>query len=255
MATGWVRQVPLAALDRASAVTQADLVVAVVISPHDELVAFDIGFALGRRKPLVVVSDLSPDHLPTELRNVPVVPSDGVQDAAVRAIPVAARHRHLGPTEASAGFGNEDYRRALRRDPSPANAVNIVAELLQTRGSRTYVEQRQGESLHADLVVWEPSLSSRWNPVVFEVKQFRVPDRAAVANAVEQLRLYCNLADTRLGVLLLTGDSPSHHDADGIFGRVVIVTFGAEELVSSLEDQRLGPVLMDRVTDVKRHRG
>jgi hypothetical protein len=246
---GWIRG-PLRQFNATQGIERAELVIGVLGPPgSNERVFFELGIAVGRRKRVAVLAGDMSQSLPDGIS-----PDSRFRTSEVRNLANWASDLHIASVARSAARGagfhaaTDKYLQFLKEPRSEAETVGTLSEVFKLRGARTYVEFASGSNRQRiDLAVWEPSLTSRWNPILCEVKRISGPTRQRLGGAVKQLKEYCQTADSRLGLIVLTPGSSAVDIQGALLDEIVVLTFTAEALVSDLQSQRLGPILMSRI--------
>jgi hypothetical protein len=248
---GWVGEPRVE--DPASVIPRVHLVVGIVGPPgSNERVFFEIGIAVGRQKNVTLLLAADSQTLPEGLAEGSTYSLDDLASALESVEPIYGPSvaRSTAPLGTGLGGRADEFIAALDAADSSAT-VNVLAEAFALLGARTYVEARTStETFTVDLGLWEPTLSAQWNPVLVEVKRINGPNRARILQAVKQLQLYCQSADARLGLVILTSDSAPVDVQSALIEGVVILTFSADYLLEQLRSRRLGPIVMDRIAGI-----
>ena len=241
---GWLRLSPSPSL--LGSIRRAPFVVGVVGRPGaNESVFFEVGFAVGARRRVALLTTRGAESQPGALESVSAYHDIG---DVVRAAGISVPQQLLeegetarGGSTRGLGDATEDLLAQLRTtDGSPFVALKILSKALSLLGGDPVAPR--GPDVGVDLVAWEMTLPARLTPVVFEVKRQLTPESAAAT--VAQAQHYLSTTDGRLAVLVLTGDigvlTPGQIESPGR----PVVAVRIEQLLLDLRTQRLGPVLL-----------
>jgi hypothetical protein len=223
-AGGW-----LSSLD--ATLAGCDAVVAVVAPPVSDATLLEIGVAIGRGVPVVIVveSDEGRQSLPIALRELPIITTGGSLEAfvdrlvaTVQTVAASAGRPAVfveGPREA-------EYLRAVSARLPENEIARRAAAVFISAGAKIYSDMAvPGKpTRRVDFAVWLPgTLEPAFNPVVVEVKQ------AIARNSVAQIQSYLAALNLVLGLLVTIDDAePTWHlDARTAVGSVGIATLQA----------------------------
>jgi hypothetical protein len=186
-----------------------DAVVAIVVPGASDAVLVEIGIALGRGIPVVVVTQADTDRasLPMAIQDLPAVSvsrnSAAAFDRLATMIRLLASARVGGSTQrADPKEGTPGYIAEIREQFPEGTLARDVAVFFASAGARIISELRVSEadgssSSRADFAAWIPGvLSATYNPVVVEVRSV-YEQRAEL-----QLRSYLNRLGLYIGLMI-----------------------------------------------------
>jgi hypothetical protein len=213
---------------------------------------FEIGYALGIRKPVLVIASPTAEELPFALSSLPVVRAEPTDREAIEfaldRLPANPLRHPAQPTPPSVPPLSTDrldeYATHIKGAQNERVPLNVLRTLLVDAGVEVVAGARIGDH-RADFAIWSDVLGTYvGNPLIGEVRgTLRTID--AVRQALAQLTHYIHAAGASWGLLLYAhGPDPSRTAVEAQQAARVIV-LSLDELLERLRSSSFFDIIRD----------
>jgi len=230
----------------------ADLVVG-VFGSRDAVAnpLFEIGYAIGSRKPVLVIASPTAEDLPFALSSLPVVRAEPTDREAIEfALDRLPAHplRHpiqLTPASVSPLSADhvDDYTTRIKGAQNERELLDVLRTLLVDAGVEVVADARIGDH-RADFAIWSDLLGTYvGNPLIVEVKRtLRTLD---VHQALAQLTHDVNAAGALWGLLLYTHSPDPSRIAVEVQQAARVIALSVDELLERLRSCSFFDIIRD----------
>lgn len=202
--------------------------------------AFEIGFALGTGKPVLVIAPQDVSDLPFAVSSLFLIRAEPTNRAAIdfalEQIQNAPPRRTSRPKPLQVGpiLGDyvDNYVARLRTANTEVEIISLLKDMLVASRVDVISEARVGKG-RADLAVWSDALEPYvGNPLILEVKR-ELQNLKDVRRALAQVTDYVDAAGTLWGFLLYVhGPDKNIVEAEASASRVLVIS--VDELLERL---------------------